>query len=50
MCTQKPRTEDSSDEYQSLYAERYAYSILSDSDIENGGFRDLLGSEKVREY
>ena len=23
--------------------------LLSDSDIENGGFRDLLGSEKVRE-
>ena len=23
--------------------------FLSDSDIENGGFRDLLGSEKVRE-
>ena len=23
--------------------------ILSDSDIENGGFHDLLGSENVRE-
>ena len=28
---------------------RIEYILLSDSDIENGGFRDLLGSEKVRE-
>ena len=31
----------------SVFPEGYTY--LSDSDIENGGFRDLLGSEKVRE-
>ena len=27
----------------------HSKDILSDSDIENGGFRDLFGSEKVRE-
>ena len=35
--------------YVEIWKKIYLKYILSDSDIENGGFRDLLGSEKVRE-